>query len=168
LDLLSAGAEVVGLELSFPMLLWAGKKLCAHTFQMVLGDIRTLPFREGAFDKTLSVTAIDFIEDARGAVRELFRVTRQGGCIVVANLNSLSPWAVRRKTSAEKGHPIFQHVIFRSPQEMRALAPVDGVVRTAIHFLKDDDPNRAREKEKEGRARGLDTGAFLVACWIKP
>ncbi len=167
-DLLEAGAEITGLDLSFPMLRTAGIKSAGYPFRIVQGDLRHLPFAESSFEKVVSVTAIEFIEDAKGAVNELFRVTRPGGFIVVANLNSLSPWAVRRKATAEAGYSIFRHARFRSPEEMAALMPIAGVFRTAIHFLKDDDPVRARAIEEEGLAKALNTGAFLVARWRKP
>lgn len=168
LDLLDAGADVTGLDLSFPMLRRAGIKTAGFPFRMVKGDLKRLPFAGNSFDKAVSVTAIEFIEDAKDAVGELFRVTRPGGWIVVASLNSLSPWAVRRKADAGTGHAIFSHATFRSPDEMAALAPVAGIIRTAIHFLKNDDPLRARTVEEEGYAKSLDTGAFLAARWKKP
>jgi len=87
---------------------------------------------------------------------------------VVATLNSLSPWVPRRKEAAKKGHPIFKHAVFRSPDEMKALSPVEGTVQTAIHFEKSVDPDIAPEIEKAGRERGLNIGAFLAACRIKP
>ncbi len=167
-DLLAAGSRVVGLELSLPMLRRAGKKAAGCPFYAVQGDLRRLPFADCSFDKTVSVTAIEFIEDARGGVAELFRVTRPGGLVVVASLNSLSPWATRRKAAAKEGHAIFEHVHFRSPAEMADLAPVPASVRTAIHFQKDDDLALAKDIERHGDARGLDTGAFLVVRWEKP
>ena len=168
LDILAAGAHVVGLELSLPMLLRAGTKLSGHAFHMVRGDMSKLPFADKVFDKIVSVTAIEFIVDATGTIGELFRVTKPGGYIVVATLNSLSPWADRRKARAKEGHSVFEHTVFRSPDELKNLSPVQGVVRTAIHFQKHDDLERAKEIEKHGRAKGLDTGAFLVARWEKP
>lgn len=167
-DLLDAGAEVIGFELSFPMLMRAGVKAEGRPFQMVQGDMRHLPFGDDCFDKTVSVTAIEFLDDARDGIAELFRVTRPGGLIAVATLNSLSPWAVRRESAAKQGHAIFRHARFRSPGEMITLLPDASVVRTAVHFEKDEDPVRAREIELHGRELGLDTGAFLVACWEKP
>ena len=128
----------------------------------------SLPFSDGVFDKTVSMTALEFAADAAVAVAELFRVTRKGGTVVATTLNSLSPWAIRRKRKAAKGHRLFQNVFFRSPDEMRAIAPVDGIVKTAIHFAKDTDPESAPEIEKEGRALKLNTGALLAARWIKP
>lgn len=167
-DFISAGAKVVGLELSSPMLARAGEKLSGTPFLMIQGDMERLPFADRVFDKTVSVTAIEFVKDARDAVDELFRVTKPGGLIVVATLNSLSPWAERRKVSGEKGHPIFQKVVFRSPEEMRNLSKVKGTQSNAIHFQKEENPERAKEKEEMGRSRGLDTGAFLACCWRKP
>jgi ubiquinone/menaquinone biosynthesis C-methylase UbiE len=167
-DMLVAGAQVLGLELSLPMLLRAGKKLQGYPFCLVRGDMRLLPFHDNAFDKAVSVTAIEFIEDARGAIRELFRVTRPGGYIVVATLNGLSPWAARRRQAGEKGHPIFKLAIFRSPQEIRSLVPVKGMIKTAIHFQKHDAPDRAIISEKKGQSQDLNTGAFIAARWQKP
>ena len=135
---------------------------------MIQGDMNHLPFEDRVFDKALSVTAIEFIKDAGHAVDELFRVTKPGGSIVVATLNSLSPWAEHRKRSGKEGHPIFREVVFRSPEEMRRLSKIEGVQKSAIHFQKEDDPKRAKEKEAMGRSRGRDTGAFLVSCWTKP
>jgi hypothetical protein len=101
-------------------------------------------------------------------VADLFRVTKKGGVIVVANLNSLSPWSARRTENAKKGDSIFRNAIFRTPDVLRSLSPVDGVVRTAIHFLKEDKPEKAIEIECEGRIKGWMTGAFAVVQWCKP
>ena len=127
----------------------------------------SLPFPEGIFDKVVSITALEFIENGQAAVRELFRVTKRGGRIVAATLNSLSPWAARRKGEASKGHAIFQRAIFRTPEELCALAPVGGQTRTAIHFRKEDNPAKAQEIEHDGREKDLDTGAFVAVRWEK-
>jgi ubiquinone/menaquinone biosynthesis C-methylase UbiE len=167
-DILRFGAHVIGLDISLPMLIRAGQKGKGYHFRMVLADMSNLPFLENSFDRTVSVTALEFVEDAKSAVGELFRVTKRGGCIVVATLNSLSPWATRRKAEAKKNHTLFEKAIFRSPDELRSLTPVEGAIRTAIHFLKEDGPERAAQFEHEGQSKGLDTGAFLAVRWEKP
>jgi len=167
LDVLSRETTVIGLDISLPMLKRAGEKARRFYFHMILGDMLHLPFREESFDRVLSVTALEFIEDAKSAFGELFRVTKRKGCIVVATLNSLSPWAARRKKMAKARQSIFEKAIFRSPDELRSLAPVEGVIRTAIHFQKEDNPGMAVEAEREGCRRGLDTGAFVAGCWKK-
>ncbi len=168
-DILSSGSKVIGLDLSLPMLRRAEKKLEGYPFRIVLADMLNLPFSEGSFDKAVSVTALEFIEDGRTAVGELFRVTKRGGVVVVATLNSLSPWALRRRGEAKERqrHSIFEKAIFRPPDELRSLSPSAGAVETAIHFQKGDDPERAVETEQEGKRRHLNTGAFVAARWEK-
>jgi len=168
LDILAVGPRIVGLEISGPMLLRARQKAKEYPFDPITGNMMFLPFGDEVFDKTISMTALEFVADAHAAVAEMFRVTKKGGTIVVTTLNSLSPWAARRKQKAEKGHHLFKKMIFRSPDEMHRLVPAAGVVKTAIHFQKKERPDRASEIEKEGQKNNLSTGAFLAARWIKP
>ncbi len=127
----------------------------------------SLPFAAGSFDKTVSVAALEFVADEKRAVAELFRVTRLGGVVVVATLNSLSPWAARRSANARRDpESIFNRVFFRSPAQLLAATPVPGIVRTAVHFGKEDDPATFDRSEREGAGR--DTGAFVAARWLKP
>ncbi len=160
------GANVVGLDISWAMLRWAQKKSEAFSHRIVTADMTLLPFADGVFDKTVSITALEFIEDEKRAVAELFRVTRSGGIVVVATLNSLSPWANRRRENARrKQESIFNRVFFRSPAQLLASAPVSGIVRTAIHFGKEDDPAELDRIERE--RQGRETGAFVAARWEK-
>lgn len=167
-DLISAGSEICGLDLSFPMLVRSAEKHAGARLYLSQGRLEDLPFVDDVFDKTVSITAIEFIEDARSALNEIFRVTRPGGIIVVATLNSSGPWADRRRLLGKKGHAIFQKVHFRSPEELTALSEIEGVVESAIHFRKEDTPENAKRAESEGKKKCLKTGAFLVARWQKP
>jgi ubiquinone/menaquinone biosynthesis C-methylase UbiE len=139
------------------------KKLPFHPVQ---ADMVKVPFRDGFFDKSVSITALEFIEDARSAVNELFRITRPGGTVIVATLNSLSPWATRRSRKTE-GH-ILENAFYRSPADLIELTDLEAVYETSVHFLKDDEPEKAIEIEKEGRAKKLDSGAFVIVRWRKP
>ena len=167
-EILAAGTRVTGVDVSLPMVRRASEKLAGFPFAATVGDILRLPFPDASFDKVVSVTAMEFIADGHGATRELFRVARTGATVVVATLNGLSPWADRRRARAERGESeVFKQVIFRSPEEMVRLGPHKGEWRTAIHFLKNEDPARAREIEKEGSKMGSETGAFLAVRWVK-
>lgn len=168
LDLLHLGCPIIGIDLSMPMLLRAKQKARGYPFRIVRADLLSLPFSENSFDKVISVTALEFIEDGRGAIDELFRVTKRGGSLVVATLNSLSPWALQRKAEARQKHTIFERAIFRSPEELLSLTPIHGEIRTAIHFRKEENPELAPGIEQEGFEKRLNTGAFLAARWVKP
>ena len=167
-DIISSGSKVTGLDISFPMLRRAREKAGGVRFLPIQGDISTLPFREESFNKVVSITALEFIAEAKAAVAELFRVAKKGGVVVVATLNSRSPWAERRKDEARKGHSIFSKAVLRSPDDLLSLSSVHGVVKTAIHFGKDDSPENAVEAEREGQTIGSMTGAFAAVRWMKP
>lgn len=165
-DILERGAAVTGLDISEPMLAVAKDKLKDYPFTAVPGDMLALPFPDSGFDKAVSITALEFIADGQKAVDELFRVTRPGGCVVVATLNSLGTWAARRR--AREGKHVLENAFYRSPDDLLALGPVKGTVRTAVHFPQDDNPETAAEKERAGQAANLVTGAFAAVRWIKP
>ncbi|MHB9096339.1 MAG: class I SAM-dependent methyltransferase [Syntrophales bacterium] len=165
-EFIARGAGVIGLDISHAMLRRTAVTNPALAGRLVAADMAHLPFRDGAFDKTVSVTALEFITDAGRAVAELFRVTKRGGVIVAATLNCLSPWAERRLADAKRDRSsVFNRVIFRSPAELLAAAPVPGAIRTAVHFTKDDDPAELDRIEREGQGGG--TGAFVAARWEK-
>ena len=166
LDFLETGARVTGLDISRNMLRAAMKAAAAYPFSAIEGDMLYLPFRGNSFDKTVSVTAIEFIADAQKAVDEMFRVTRPGGLVVVATLNSLSPWAVRRDAKGEKH--ILEDAYYRSPADLLELSTLEGTAKTVVYFQKDDDPAEAEKIEEAGRSKGLDTGAFVAVRWTKP
>ncbi len=167
IDVMAFGPMVTGVDVSRPMLKRAFHKTNQAVFTGVCADMRALPFEDNSFDKVLSMTAIEFIADAKKAIDEFNRVTKKGGSIVVTTLNSLSPWADRRLDAAKKGHKLFENIFFRSPDEMRSLVPANPVVRTAIHFQKDDCLSDMAKIERNGKENHWDTGAFLAVKWNK-
>ena len=144
----------------------SGEKGPALYYCGVKADMTTLPFADRSFDKSVSVAALEFVADEKRAVAELFRVTRPGGVVVVATLNSLSPWAARRSANARRDpESIFNRVFFRSPSQLLAATSVPGIVRTVVHFGKEDDPATFDRSERKGEGR--ETGAFGAARWVK-
>lgn len=67
----------------------------------------------------------------------------------------------------KKGHKLFKKIFFRSPDEMRSLVPANPVVRTAIHFQKEDCLSDIAKIERQGNENYPDKGAFLAVKWNK-
>ena len=164
-EVLDRGATVVGLDLSLPMLGAARRRHARTRFFGLCADLSALPFADASFDRVWSMTAIEFIADAAPALAELERVTRPGGTIVVTTLNSLSPWAEERTRKGQAGHELFSRVFFRSPDELRALIKPNCVLRTAVHFGKEDPVDQVPALEQAGRLAGSDRGALLAVQW---
>jgi len=82
-----AGAWVTGLDLA-PSLLDAARLRAGAegaTVEWIEGDAEALPFEDAFFDKVLSVLGVQFAPRHQACARELARVTRRGGTIVLCN-----------------------------------------------------------------------------------
>jgi SAM-dependent methyltransferase len=97
------GLEVTGLD-SDPVML-AAARAKVPTAQLVEGDASALPFAEGDFDLAVVVTLFCFLdaEQRRRAARELLRVVRRGGRVVVGELARYSLWAAQRRLKGWRG-----------------------------------------------------------------
>ena len=166
-DVLACGAIVTGIDQSVPMLKKAVNRMGSTSFTGLCADMYALPFLGNSFDKVFSMTAIEFVPDAERAIAELDRVTRKGGRVVVTTLNSLSPWAAQRQQKAQNGHSLFQKIYFRSPEEMCLIVPERSIIKTAIHFQKNDPVASIPEIERNGSMKEQKTGAFLAVQWDK-
>lgn len=68
------GYHVVGIDVSSGMLRKAvGKGMC----NLLMGNVCSLPFRDGSFDVTVSVGLLHLVKEWRDALREISRVTRK-------------------------------------------------------------------------------------------
>ncbi len=85
LALQRAGARVVGADFCAPMLVRALAKAarCAAAPSFVAADALALPFRAGSFDFATVAFGIRNVSDPITALRELRRVVRPGGRVVV-------------------------------------------------------------------------------------
>jgi SAM-dependent methyltransferase len=86
--LVEAGAaQVVGVDLDVDGLEAAGGHFALPTLLLVQADGTALPFPDGAFDLVTSFESIEHVPDWTGFVRELRRVTRAGGVLVLSTPN---------------------------------------------------------------------------------
>jgi ubiquinone/menaquinone biosynthesis C-methylase UbiE len=83
----AAGADVTGLDLS-PVLVETAKGRAAERgldVDYVVGDVEALPFEDAGFDKVSSTFGVMFAPDHEATAREIARVTKPGGRVVLAN-----------------------------------------------------------------------------------
>ncbi len=84
-ELARSGAYVVGTDLSTGML--AAGRRARPAVPLAAGDALALPFRDGVFDAVTISFGLRNVVDVDGALRELARVTRPGGRMVVCEFS---------------------------------------------------------------------------------
>ena len=83
------GQDIFYLDSSPRMLSEAGKRIRGP---LVPASAEKMPFRDGSFDCAYSVTALEFMENPRRAVRETARVLKPGGRTLAMMLNPKSEY----------------------------------------------------------------------------
>jgi demethylmenaquinone methyltransferase/2-methoxy-6-polyprenyl-1,4-benzoquinol methylase len=81
----SDGARTVSCDFSLGMLQVGKRRLPHLTF--VAGDATRLPFRDGTFDAVTISFGLRNVQDTEGGLREMLRVTKPGGRLVVCEFS---------------------------------------------------------------------------------
>jgi len=130
-DLAARGADVVGVDASREMIAAARRRAesagSAATFRT--GRAEALPFDSHSFDVVVGVTVLCFVHDPAAAMREMARVVRPGGAVVIGELGRWSGWAAIRRVKGWLGASIWSTVHFWSVQELQKLTSGAGLVR---------------------------------------
>ena len=92
-ELARSGADVVGLDISLGMLR-AGKRARPGT-TLIAGDALALPFADATFDAVTISFGLRNVHDTTAALREMARVTRPGGRLVVCEFSHPTNTAFR-------------------------------------------------------------------------
>jgi len=91
-ELALSGATVVGADISQGML--RAGRASGRTVPLFAGDALALPFRDGVFDAVTISFGLRNVHDTIAALREMARVTRPGGRLVVCEFShpTLAPF----------------------------------------------------------------------------
>ena len=128
---LEGKAELHGIDLSQEMLSKARAKL-SQNVKLRKADVHDLPFKDIFFDYVISTEAFHHYYDQQKAVREMARIIKSGGKVIVVDINFfLKPihWLFKK---LEPGH-----VKINSRKEMKQLFQQAGLkdIRQRRNFL---------------------------------
>lgn len=124
------GADVTAVDASSQMLARAGRATAdaGVDVELVQADAGSLPFRDDTFDVVLAVTLLCLVDDAQLAVRQMARVLKPGGRLVLGELAPYSSWAALRRVRGWLGSSTWRRARFRSAREVAALVASAGLV----------------------------------------
>jgi SAM-dependent methyltransferase len=134
--------SLVGLDLAASAIERAGREQGRAGLDFVQGDAEALPFADACFDVVLNVESAHWYPDVPRFLREVHRVLRPGGCLLLADFrhtdltdhdeNDVMP-------TADMPHFIAQ--LEASPLTMVEQEDITGNVRAALEL---DSPRRRR------------------------
>ena len=92
--------HVVALDLSRRMLSIAQAKLSGHAERIAWGhgDAQRLPYKDGSMDAATCLEALEFFPDPQAALRELIRVLKPGGLLLITNRVGPDAWKLPGRT----------------------------------------------------------------------
>ncbi|HVT64216.1 MAG TPA: methyltransferase domain-containing protein [Mycobacteriales bacterium] len=83
LPIVGSSGAVVGMDSSQPMLAMARSRCTEPNADFREGEATALPFGDAEFDAALSVQVMEYVADIPLALRELYRVVKPGGRVVI-------------------------------------------------------------------------------------
>ncbi len=107
--------RVVGLDASAGMLRQAAAKLApfGHRAALVRQSALDLPFADAAFDAVTCLEALEFLPDDRAALREMARVLRPGGVLLITRRQGPdAAYFLRRGRSREELEALLAEIGF--------------------------------------------------------
>lgn len=155
-----SGVRAVGLDPN-PLWLDYARGHAIGTERYCLGRAEALPFDDGSFDRTISVTALCFAEDVRKALDQMLRVTRKRFAIGLLNRHSL----LYLRKGRLGGSGAYRGARWHTRSEIRALLdglPARNVTLETAVLLPGGGPI-ARGAELLASSP-LPFGAFIVAA----
>jgi len=133
-ELSRRGASVTGVDASEAMIAAAKARAGAENLPVRFEQARAdaLPFPDETFDTVSAVTVLCLIDDADKAMREMARVLRPGGRLVLGEVGRISLWALLRRIRGWLGSATWRAAQFRTPGELSALAERAGLSEIKI------------------------------------
>lgn len=130
-------ALVVGCDPDLRMMARAASRT-GGTIHLTAAQSQALPFPDGCFDVVTCITVLSFVPNATDALREIARVLRPGGRLILGDLGKWSLWAARRRVRGWLGAPLWRSARFRTARELAILVRSVGLsvasVNGAIFF----------------------------------
>ncbi|MFO7893202.1 MAG: class I SAM-dependent methyltransferase [Longimicrobiales bacterium] len=133
-ELAARGARVVALDRSADMLAAAGAGDGPGSgLTRVRADAVALPFPDGSFDRVIAVTVLCFADRPGEMIREMARVARPGGRVVLGELGRWSTWSLARRVRGWLGDELWATARFRTAPELRQLLARAGLRPGPVH-----------------------------------
>ncbi len=131
---------------------------------VVKGTAESIPFDKESFDLVLIVTTICFVDDAPKALKEIYRILKPGGYVLVGFVDKEAPLG-RRYLEKKDESKFYKTATFFSAKDVLELLEKSGFSECkAVQTLYGED----LDSMKTGLKYGYGEGAFVAIRCKKP
>jgi ubiquinone/menaquinone biosynthesis C-methylase UbiE len=169
IKLAKMGLKVTGIDVSDNMLKVAENKAKAEGlnidfFNMDAHDMR---FKDNSFDGVISMAVIEFIDKPERTLKEMFRVVKKGGRILIGTINRDSKWGELYLSKEFRENSVFKYAFFKTMDELMKLYPEKPIGIGWCLFIPPDLPEDKISMDAEKQLSTTERGGFICALWVK-
>ena len=117
----------LGIEFGLDPSLKMARIAAERGIHVVGGQAEKLPFAAGVFDFAVMVTTICFLDNVESALREVYRILRLGGSLLIGFVERNSSLGEKYQKNKEK-NPFYREATFYTAEEIAGFLKESGYV----------------------------------------
>lgn len=163
------GVYVTGIDVSTKMLEIAKQKARDEglSIDFRLMDAEQLEFEDETFDGAISITAFEFLPEPEKVLKEMLRVVKKGGSVVVGTINRDSSWGEMYMSKKYRQDSVFKYADLKSIEDVKSWCPEKLITIRQSLFIPPNAPEEEITLEREKELSKTAKGGFLCALWRK-
>ncbi|MGI6486052.1 MAG: class I SAM-dependent methyltransferase [Tepidanaerobacteraceae bacterium] len=169
LKLARMGLKVTGIDISDNMLKVAENKARAEglIIDFINMDAHDMKFEDNSFDAVISMAVIEFICEPEKTLKEMFRVVKKGGEILIGTINRDSKWGELYLSKEFRENSVFKYASLKTMDELVTLYPEKPKATDQCLFIPPDMPEDKICIDIEKQLSATERGGFICALWVK-
>lgn len=170
IKLAKMGCSVTGIDISREMLSIARRKAeqLELDIRFELMDVYDIRQPDDSFDAVFSMAAFEFIKEPGRAFREMMRVLKPGGQLLIGTIHKNSSWGRLYMEQAKRPDSIFRFADFKTLEELENLDRENLIASGECLFIPPDAPPEKINEREEARLAAVERGGYIAAVWRKP
>ncbi len=155
------GFKVTGIDISERMIDIAKSKNIKNA-EFIVADACNLPFEDESVDNIMAFATLEFIKDRNKTIKEMHRVLKKNGLVMIGALNKSSQWYQDNKKDALYSTAnFFDYDSLYTAMSNFGSPNIQSCVFIEDGKLLDEDPKYQGNREKGGFLVGISQKMFL-------
>ena len=168
IKLAEMGCKVVSIDISEEMLNTARSKVREGLdIEFNLMDAYDIKFDDEEFDGVISMAAFEFIYEPQKTYKEMYRVLKKGGNLLIGTINKDSKWGEFYLSKEVQENSVFKYADFKSLEDLKGLGEREAISSGECLFISPDEKEENISMALEEELSHSERGGFICVSWRK-